>query len=509
MPIFNAPGTGGLATREATAHDSLGNRLTKVGAVLSPSTVSGAFDQSLVESLFVGRDPLTGKLAGVYTGYSGAIGAPGAGSIGLAYSDDGVYWQKYPTAIMGPSGVTGDPDFGTCTGPTWVYDNGTFYMFYIGASLAGYEAGVKSLCLATAPALTGPWTRLGQIIGPSGSGWRQTAVWHPSVLKHNGTWYMFFNASSTGTAEQIGYATATALTGPWTVDDTNSPLLAFGSATSGEFTKQGDPSVRRVGDLFVMDYFGFKTGFAGDYIATTPVASFPLGWTKWKSNPVLVPGPAGSIDSLYAHKPIIYVERGRVFHYYTADDGTNRCVALAVSADVPTTSAYTVKDRFNRADAGTIGTAETGQVWTSGTGWAIVSNVAKFTGTADANILLDSGISDNFALRFKTTAVTGQYPVAIQLRYTDATHYFKIFKNNDAWKLDQSGAVSFILAAGGTLSSGDHIEVQVRGKSVVLLVNDAVQASAILSSITTATTHGVGGSANIGLQVDDFTIRPL
>lgn len=501
----------------ATRHDSNGTRLTKLGVVLSKGPLT-AFDGDMVESLCVGRDPISGRLAGTYTGY-GTSGAIQRAKIGLAYSDDGVTWQKYPTQIFEGSGVTGSVDENGTTGSVWYYENGTYYLFYIGLTTTGYEGGEKTICLATSTSLTGPWTRRGAMVSKAGAGWRANAVWHVSVVKRAGIYYMFFNATASDSKEKIGYATATSLLGPWTVDDVNSPLLVQGTnAREWDNGLNGDPHVRRIGDMWVMDYYSTSIGgssWAGDGLAFTTDALFPLGWQKYNGNPVLV--PSATYDAKYAHKPINYVERGKVYHYYTAVSATDaRSVALAVSAD-PVAQSVPVTDSFDRANSSTVGVADSGQTWTQSgtTGWAILSNALRWTGTADGgNAVINSGLADNFEIEFRLTALQGNFPIGVIIRYTDASNYSKVYRNATGWSFQQVtagvGGTNWFFADATALVAGDRITVRVRGAAYTIYVNGVRRANWVIQGNIAATTvQGVQGNANLNATVEDYLVRAI
>jgi predicted GH43/DUF377 family glycosyl hydrolase len=204
---------------------------------------------------------------------------------------------------------------------------------YIGLTETGYEGGTKRLCLATASSIEGPWTRHGAIIVPSGSAWRQEAIWHPSIVKRAGTYYLFFNATGWADgihSEHIGYATATNMLGPWTVDDANSPII-HREEDAWDDAQLGDPSVYKVGSTWYMAYYALgEDNRARDGAAFTTNAEFPLGWVKYDGNPVLDVGP-DSFDERFAHKPFIVNDGGTHYHYYTAvSNGGNRVIALAI-----------------------------------------------------------------------------------------------------------------------------------------------------------------------------------
>ncbi len=295
--------------------------LTKVGVVLGLGA-SGTWDAGLVEGPHVFLDQ-SGQYAMVYVGYDGPSEVA---QIGLAWSTDKVTWTKVADPILGPSGS--GPDAAGCTGPFVFFESGTYYLFYIGLPTAGYEQGTKTTCVATATSLTGPWTRLGTIIAPSlAAAWRNNAIWHPHVVKVGDTYYDFFNAG--GLTEAIGYATASSLLGPWTVDDANSPLVSK-AATGWDAGWVGDPFLFQTNTAWFMAYYGVAASapLAGsDGYTWTDV--FPLSWRRGEANPVLSPGIAGSFDATHAHKPSILVDGSTLYHYYTAVGVGGRRIALA------------------------------------------------------------------------------------------------------------------------------------------------------------------------------------
>lgn len=297
---------------------TVGAALVKHGVVIAPGS-AGSWNEAIVESPAIFWDASIGKYRMVFTGYNAG---PTAAAIGCATSANliGPWDQSADNPILAGSGSGADS--AGCTGPLVWYENGTYHLFYIGLTATGYEGGAKSLCLATSTDFS-TWTRHGAVISPSGSGWRAAAIWHPSIVKRGSTYYLFFNA--TGTSETIGYATSMDLLA-WTVDDVNSPLISAG--TGWESANVGDPSVYLVGSTWWMAYYGFNGTNAYDGLASTSDANFPLGWTKYASNPVL--SPSAGIDALYAHKPFIIDDGNVYWHWYTAVSLANvRQIALA------------------------------------------------------------------------------------------------------------------------------------------------------------------------------------
>ncbi len=319
-----------------------GATLTKCGVVL-PVGAAEAWDGGMVESPAVWFDSSRAQWGMVYTGYDlryperrgyTSVGAP---RIGLAWSDDLMTWAKDPRSpILSASGVAGSPDAAGVTGPFLWLEGGTYYLYYFGTTEAGYEGGHKTLNLATSTDLV-TWERYpgNPIIVPAGDGWRRDHIWHPNIVKEDGTYYLFFNASGVvdGEPEEfIGYATSTDLR-TWTVHDEHNPLLV-GSREPGAWDssgRAGDPSLYRVGDTWYMAYYSWDREHAQDGLAMTSAADFPLGWTPYAGNPVLRIGEPGSIDDEHAHKPFVVRTATRHHHFYTAvDTAQTRQIAVAV-----------------------------------------------------------------------------------------------------------------------------------------------------------------------------------
>jgi predicted GH43/DUF377 family glycosyl hydrolase len=319
-----------------------GASLVKCGVVL-PVGAPADWDGGMVESPTVWFDSTAERYGMVYTGYDlryperrgyTSVGGP---RIGLAWSDDLLHWEKDPRSpILTANDAPGSPDEAGVTGPLVWLEDGTYHLFYFGTTEAGYEGGRKTLNLATSTDLVS-WTRYpgNPVIEPAGDGWRRDAIWHPNIVKVDGTYYLFFNASGVvdGHAEEfIGYATSPDLR-TWTVDDEHSPLLV-GSREPGAWDatgRAGDPSLYRVGDTWYMAYYSWDRTNSQDGLAMTSAEDFPLGWTPYPGNPVLRLGAPGSFDGLHAGKPFVFRTDDRHHHFYTAvDTAETRQIALAV-----------------------------------------------------------------------------------------------------------------------------------------------------------------------------------
>jgi predicted GH43/DUF377 family glycosyl hydrolase len=306
-----------------------GSQLTKYGIVL-PVGANGEWDAGMVESPSVWYDTHRKMYGMVYTGY-GSVDSTKRGykfvtrpQVGLAWSDDLLHWKKDPlNPIFTGSGIAGTSDAEGATGPFIWFENATYYLFYIGTTVKGYEKGSKTLNVSISTDLYS-WRRseTNPIIAPAGNGWRRDAIWHPHVVKEKDRYYLFFNASGVVkglTEEFIGYATSRDLF-HWEVDDAHSPLVV-GSAKPGAWDasgRAGDPSLYKVGNTWYMAWYSWDKKNSADGLASTSEEQFPLGWQKYERNPVLHVGEPGSYDALHAGKPCIFRANGIHYHFYTA-----------------------------------------------------------------------------------------------------------------------------------------------------------------------------------------------
>ena len=96
----------------------------------------------------------------------------------------------------------------------------------------------------------------------------------------------------------------------------------------------GDAQIQKMGDLYVMFYFGaFWKG--KPYAAFNRfVCSYDLvHWTDWTGDDLIV--PSEPYDNLFAHKSFVVKYKGVVYHFYCAVNGHDRRgIAVATSRDM-------------------------------------------------------------------------------------------------------------------------------------------------------------------------------
>ena len=131
---------------------------------------------------------------------------------------------------------------------------------------------------------------------------------------------MFYNGKPRGGPERIGMAVSYDMK-HWRRFGAE-PVIDNGSGISG------DPQIVRLGDVWVMFYFG---AFWKPKAFDTFACSYDLvHWTKW-TGPHLVE-PSEPWDETYAHKPWVVKHDGVVYHFYCAVGNRGRVIALATSA---------------------------------------------------------------------------------------------------------------------------------------------------------------------------------
>jgi predicted GH43/DUF377 family glycosyl hydrolase len=229
---------------------------------------------------------------------------------------------------------------------------GKYWMSYFGGNSLGYEAGVLSEGIAFTkkdPASVHEWQRLDHpvltIHDPDVAWWDNHTMYKSWVIRDrtNATGHpfvMYYNANGDSVnkkrgSERIGMAVS---------DDMvhwkrflRDPVLDHLSGITG------DPYIQKIGDLWVMFYFGaFWRGTQGAF--NRFACSYDLvHWTDW-TGPDLIE-PSEPYDAVFAHKSFVIKYKGVVYHYYCAvDKEGHRGIAVATSVDRGTSGLEFHKD---------------------------------------------------------------------------------------------------------------------------------------------------------------------
>ena len=241
------------------------------------------------------------------------------------------------------------------------YDN-RYWLSYLGGNSTGYESGTLKIGIAstTDPSAALPWTRFAgnPVLSPTDSDVREfeDVTLYKSHIIHDASqslgypFIMYYNAK--GDHESIGMAVSTNMV-DWQRYGSD-PVVDHGSGISG------DPQITKMGDLWVMFYFGaFWQPGAFDRFA----CSYDLvTWTKWEGDHLVESSEPW--DQTYAHKPWVVVHEGIVYHFYCAVGSEGRVIALATSKDLNAIHNMSGLGRWSMEEAGEWGAGYNGDVVT-------------------------------------------------------------------------------------------------------------------------------------------------
>lgn len=225
--------------------------------------------------------------------------------------------------------------------------SGKYWMSYFGSNVTGYEAGDLSVGIAYTdgdPTKAHEWQRLKTpVLTPKdadASWWDNDKIYKNSIIRDTEkltghSFLMYYNAK--GDAERIGMAVSDDMV-HWKRYGKD-PLLDHGKGITG------DAYLQKIGDVWVMFYFGAFWNKDPEIRAwNTFACSYDLlHWTDWTGKPLVQ--SSEEYDSRYAHKSCVIKYNGIVYHFYCAvDNNRNRGIALATSKDLGKSSInYPVK----------------------------------------------------------------------------------------------------------------------------------------------------------------------
>jgi len=218
-----------------------------------------------------------------------------------------------------------------------------YWLSYFGGQSRGYEKGLLSIGVAYTdqdPAVAHEWKRQDHSVLSSidkdVSWWdnhtqyKETVIWDKAKLTGH-PFVMYYNANGDSVnkkrgAERIGMAVS---------DDMlhwqrfgKDPVLNHGDGITG------DPYIQKIGDVYVMFYFGafWKTGTSG--VFNRFAASYDLvHWTDWTGDKLIE--SSEPYDNMFAHKSFVVKYKGVVYHFYCAvNKSDQRGIAVATSKDM-------------------------------------------------------------------------------------------------------------------------------------------------------------------------------
>jgi len=223
--------------------------------------------------------------------------------------------------------------------------NGKYWMSFIGGKETGYESGKLSIGIAnTAGDVTKPheWKRVGDPVlsmtdkdvrwWENRKLFKSSVIWdknktlgHPFVMYYNANGDTSNNTPKWRWFERIGMAVSD--------DMINWQRYHKDPVVHHKIGITGDGVIQKIGNLWVMFYFGAfwenRTKEAFDRFA----CSYDLvHWTDWSGDDLVK--SSEPFDEKYAHKPFVVKWKGVVYHFYCAvDNKDNRGIAVATSVD--------------------------------------------------------------------------------------------------------------------------------------------------------------------------------
>lgn len=223
--------------------------------------------------------------------------------------------------------------------------NNKYWMSYIGGGTKGYEAGALSIGMAFTeqnPATVHEWNSLDRPVltatDPNVRWWenrklyKSTVIWdksrttgYPFVMYYNANGDSAKNNIKTRWYERIGMAVSENM-----VDWKRMPQEPLVHHSKGI---TGDPVIQKIGDVWVMFYFGAFWEGRSDAFNRFACSYNLVHRTDWTGTDLIA--PSEPYDELYAHKSFVVKWKGVVYHFYCAvNKKDQRGIAVATSKDL-------------------------------------------------------------------------------------------------------------------------------------------------------------------------------
>ncbi len=271
----------------------------------------------------------------------------------LAVSDDLLHWKPLGTTLeRGSQGAWDQANAGSGVAlfdTKWGGSNtlgkfeDRYWISYLGGDKFGYEGEPLSISLASSadPTALKSWTKLPEpVLKSSDSSARpgeKGTLYKSNIIRDDSRalgapFVMFYNAKPSTKGDENIFAAVSDDMKSWRRYG-DGPVVANARPQGmKQNVITGDPQVVRMGDLWVMFYYGafWKEGAFDTFAASTDL----VHWTKWNGADLL--RPSESYDTRFAHKPWLIKHDGVVYHFYCAVGGPDqhRTIALATSKDL-------------------------------------------------------------------------------------------------------------------------------------------------------------------------------
>jgi hypothetical protein len=228
--------------------------------------------------------------------------------VGLAWSNnptDPTSWNWFGNVYNNPNGSDGS--FAPCL----VEYNGTWYLFF--SDWSGPSEDPHNIVVITATSVTGPYSTPTVVLSPDPGTWENWRVDEPYVFQRNdGKWIMMYMADSTtnddpAPAEQVGYAYADNILGPYTKYAGN-PVLAFGSPGSIDAGTVADPWVLQCPGQYCWQG-AYYIGYTASPTSTWPwqmAYATTTDWQTFTKHGMLLPESSSGWDEINSFRGAVY-----------------------------------------------------------------------------------------------------------------------------------------------------------------------------------------------------------
>jgi len=208
--------------------------------------------QNSWDSRSVGNGPVI-RINGAYRIYYGGRTSDNAHNhIGMAVSQDGLTWEKFPTPI-----IYAEPGWEFQLGASDIIKiNGIYHLYYYGYSNNSYKIGL-------ATSLDGVvWNKYpgNPILSPT-KPWEGSGIYHPTVYLDDGLYKMIYMTSSTTTS---GLGMAYSSDGKNWTKYNNNPVFTTSRLTNNWAYRIGFPSVIKIDNSYRLYYSG-RRNYSGDW----------------------------------------------------------------------------------------------------------------------------------------------------------------------------------------------------------------------------------------------------
>lgn len=291
-----------------------------------------------------------------YLVYNGKSGDDGRGyETWLAESEDLLNWKTLGRILSFPEEGSGKWDENQRAGYVALIDNEwggsykplkydeKYWLSYFGGIGKGYERGrlEEGIAYTEGDVTTAhEWKTFdAPVLSPidKNAGWWENITQYKSSViwdktnKLGAPFIMYYNAGGINPknnikAERIGIALSHDMKN-W-VRYKGNPIINHEEGITG------DGVIQKMGDVYVMFYFGaFRENRPYKAYNTFACSYDLLNWTDWEGDDIII--PSEKYDNLFAHKSSVVKWNGVVYHFYCAvNEEDQRGIAVATSKDL-------------------------------------------------------------------------------------------------------------------------------------------------------------------------------